>query len=159
YARELADLDRRRDPWHVVVQRKRILDENADWQRRAQSILGEWSSDGFLDNAKEEYLFNAAHLRMLSIMLALGAYEQEHQGELPESLAELVPKYLTTLPPDPYCDQPFHYRKERDGAVHNEPDGYLLYSVGTDGQDDAGQPTPVNGNGRRGDLPETVMFP
>jgi hypothetical protein len=53
------------------------------------------------------------------------------QGDYPESLAELAPEYLKTIPPDVVNGQPLHYRRTQDGR-------YMLYSVGWDGKDDGG---------------------
>ena len=53
------------------------------------------------------------------------------QGEYPETLAVLAPKYLKTIPPDVVDGQPLHYRRTNDGR-------FLLYSVGWNGQDDGG---------------------
>jgi hypothetical protein len=41
---------------------------------------------------------------------------------LPDTLAELVPAYLTAVPLDPYDGQPVRYKKL--------PVGYVVYSVG-----------------------------
>jgi hypothetical protein len=63
--------------------------------------------------------------------LALRLYQRE-QGPLPpDSLAALVPKYLPSVPIDPYTNRPLVYRVDRGG--------YTLYSVGQDGRDDAGR--------------------
>ncbi len=50
---------------------------------------------------------------------------------LPERLDELVPRYLPQVPIDPFDGQPIRYRRR--------PAGYLLYSVGADGQDNNGR--------------------
>ncbi|MFL5342277.1 MAG: hypothetical protein ACJ8F7_19190, partial [Gemmataceae bacterium] len=47
------------------------------------------------------------------------------------ALIELSPTYLETVPPDLFSGEPLKYRVERDG--------YILYSVGSDGIDDGGQ--------------------
>ena len=49
----------------------------------------------------------------------------------PETLADLVPKYLARVPVDVFGDQPVIYKKTDTG--------YLLYSVGANGVDDGGQ--------------------
>jgi hypothetical protein len=62
---------------------------------------------------------------------ALAAYRADHDS-YPEKLATLVPKYLKELPKDIFNDdRDLHYT--RDG------DGYLLYSVGSNGKDDGGR--------------------
>jgi hypothetical protein len=61
---------------------------------------------------------------------ALAAYRAD-QGAYPARLAELVPKYISTVPDDLCSAGPLHYARERDG--------YLLYSVGLNGKDDGGR--------------------
>jgi hypothetical protein len=69
---------------------------------------------------------------LLMTMFALRAYHQEHHA-YPETLAALVPEYLSATPADPFVQsQPLRYR--RVAAK------YLLYSVGPDGKDDGGKP-------------------
>lgn len=59
------------------------------------------------------------------------------KGRYPDSLRELVDaKILPSLPTDPFSDEPLHYSRERG----------LLWSVGPDGRDDAGE---GEGSGRR----------
>jgi hypothetical protein len=53
------------------------------------------------------------------------------EGSPPESLANLVPKYLSAVPQDPFGDGPLIYRRSNDG--------YLLYSVGGNRRDDGGE--------------------
>jgi hypothetical protein len=65
------------------------------------------------------------------ISLALDLYHRE-QGRYPESLDELIPQYISTLPYDPFVDRPFGYRLD-------ERDGYILYSVGDDCVDNGGR--------------------
>jgi hypothetical protein len=57
-------------------------------------------------------------------------------GHYPEELRTLVPKYLREVPRDPADGQPLRYHKNADGT-------FLLYSVGEDGVDDGGDPSPV----------------
>jgi hypothetical protein len=51
--------------------------------------------------------------------------------ELPTRLEDLVPRYLAQVPIDPFDGRPIRYRRRQTG--------YLLYSVGTDGQDNDGR--------------------
>ena len=51
-------------------------------------------------------------------------------GAYPDELSQLTPKLLDAVPLDPVTDQPLIYRRH--------PDGYLLYSVGSNGIDDGG---------------------
>lgn len=65
----------------------------------------------------------------VQIGFALAAFHAE-QGSWPKELTELVPKYLKSLPVDRYSDKPYIYRPA-DG-------GFLLYSAGPNGKDEAG---------------------
>jgi len=57
--------------------------------------------------------------RATAILLAIKAYKRE-KGHLPESLSELVPKYLSKIPIDPFDGQPLRYSRE----------GKVIYCVG-----------------------------
>jgi hypothetical protein len=65
------------------------------------------------------------------IALALRAY-QAREGRYPQQLAELTPKYLKAVPVDRFTEGPLMYRVE--GTA-----GYVLYSVGPNGEDDGGE--------------------
>ncbi len=79
---------------------------------------------------------------MLMTALALQAFHTEH-GKYPTALEVLTPYYLHHLPDDPFAPGGLlRYRLT--------PTGYLLYSVGPDGQDDGGTPS---ADGRGGGLP------
>jgi hypothetical protein len=64
------------------------------------------------------------------IGLALELYHRDH-NKWPESLTELSPKYLPTLPADPVTGKALHYK-----VVNDRP---IVYSVGVDGDDDGGR--------------------
>jgi hypothetical protein len=68
--------------------------------------------------------------QLTEIALALSAYRTEH-GEYPKALAAIQPDYLPGIPEDPYTKGPFRYRRWSDG--------YMLYSVGPNGEDDGGE--------------------
>jgi hypothetical protein len=55
---------------------------------------------------------------------------------LPAGLEELAPKYLPSVPLDPFIGLPLHYRQL--------PKGYVVYSVDRDGRDDGGKEKPAN---------------
>ncbi len=66
------------------------------------------------NNAVRFFLrFNLALLncRVRLTALALRMYALEHHGQLPDSLDELVPEYLSDLPVDPFAGAPFEYRR------------------------------------------------
>ena len=66
----------------------------------------------------------------LRVAFALAAYRRDH-GRYPEKLNEIAPKYLPEVPIDLFASGPLVYRPSADG--------YLLYSVGLNGKDDAGR--------------------
>jgi len=70
-----------------------------------------------------------AHLRCAQIALAVDRYSRTNAGP-PETLEELVPVYLRTIPLDPFGEQPMRYRLEEGG--------FLVYSVGDNLVDDNG---------------------
>ncbi len=71
-----------------------------------------------------------ANLRLMIIELAIASHEEMH-GWPPDRLGQLVPKYLDTIPQDPYSNLPAIYTKQDQG--------FLLYFAGPDGDDDGGK--------------------
>ena len=70
-------------------------------------------------------------IELNDLAFALAAYRAEH-GAYPAKLDELVPKYVKTMPKDIFNDDlDLHYTRQGDG--------YLLYSVGSNGTDDGGK--------------------
>lgn len=70
-----------------------------------------------------------SQLDLERVAAALAVYRIQH-GSYPTKLAELVPGAADSLPNDMYTGKSFVYRRTADG--------YLLYSVGPNGQDDGG---------------------
>jgi len=68
--------------------------------------------------------------------LALKRYELRN-GHYPSALAQLVPDFVPAVPRDPVDGQPLRYRINSDGT-------FLLYSIGEDGVDDGGDPSPAS---------------
>jgi hypothetical protein len=137
--RELEAIDRNREPCRRVV-----ANEDA-WRKKAvplytRAVLGVTGMGNRLlapaYRAAELALQRTeARLRLLLSDLAIRAYRLE-TGSDPETLADLVPRYLATIPVDPYSGRPLVYRRgEGDGD-------YRLYCVGPDGRDDGGRPLP-----------------
>ena len=63
--------------------------------------------------------------------LAIRLYEKG-EGKLPEKLEDLLPKYIATLPEDPFNGfKPLKYIKQNNG--------YVVYSIGPDMQDQRGE--------------------
>ena len=88
-----------------------------------------------LIRAVERTLRTEDQRRLVVTAIALKRFQLEH-GQWPETLAELSPEFLPSVPIDPYDGKPLKY--------HSNPDGtFLLYSVGEDGVDDGGDPSPT----------------
>lgn len=80
--------------------------------------------------------------RMARMALAVERYRIA-KGALPAQLTDLVPQFLPELFQDPFDGQPLRYKRT--------PDGYMLYTIGDDRQDDGGEEKPKNsGKGARG---------
>jgi hypothetical protein len=101
---------------------------------------------------------NPRHLypcRVAALQLALRLYQAE-TGRPAEKLTELVPKYLPSVPLDPYDGRPFRYRLSRGETLDWPPEDFqfgtgnaydprpvpvgqgILWSVGADNTDDGG---------------------
>ena len=61
------------------------------------------------------------------MVIALRRFELEH-GKLPEKLDELVPKFLDSVPADPFDNAPMRWNAT----------GRVVYSIGKDLKDDNG---------------------
>jgi hypothetical protein len=72
---------------------------------------------------------------MVNAVVALKRYRVRH-SQWPQSLAALVPEFATRAPLDLMDGRPLRYRVEQDGS-------FTLYSIGQDGQDNGGDPTPA----------------
>lgn len=70
----------------------------------------------------------AEALRRTSITaMALRLYRHEY-GRYPDRLNSLVPRYLPSVPLDPFTGKPLQYR--------HTPKGFRIWSIGWDGKDD-----------------------
>ncbi|MBL9206606.1 MAG: hypothetical protein JNN01_16050 [Opitutaceae bacterium] len=82
-------------------------------------------------------------LRLAATACALERHRLAH-AEYPESLAALVPVFLSAMPRDVITGESLHYRRNADGT-------FTLYSVGLDGDDDGGvrpaDPAVTDGDG------------
>ena len=92
-----------------------------------------------------------ARLRGARIALAVARYRRAH-GELPESLDQLAPEFIDTVPADPFTGKPMVFLKLEDG--------WTLYSLGEDGQDHGGARLNPEGDAYEpgSDIPFTVPW-
>jgi hypothetical protein len=71
--------------------------------------------------------------RIVITAIALKRFQLK-RGQWPDTLAELAPEFIPSVPIDPYDGKPLKYHPNSDGT-------FLLYSVGEDGVDNGGDPT------------------
>jgi hypothetical protein len=97
-------------------------------------------SDAFLSNIEfaTRPIFEYEAQREMTVAAIAIKHYQLRAGALPPDLAALVPAYLSQLPRDWMDGKSLRYRANPDGA-------FTLYSVGLDGRDDGGDPTPMEG--------------
>jgi hypothetical protein len=94
-----------------------------------------------LDKAGEKAAASQVTISLARVAIALERHRQAH-GEYPQTLDDLLPRFLGTLPPDPVNGGPLRYRRDT-------PDRFTLYSIGLNQQDDGGVPS-VPRHGRFG---------
>lgn len=74
---------------------------------------------------------NLAYTRVARTALAIERWRLAHNGRLPDSLADLAPGFLPSIPLDPFDEKPLRYKKSEHG--------YMVYSIGPDLVDDGGK--------------------
>jgi hypothetical protein len=142
--REILAIKSDRESLEAVRQRERF------WCLYANGYVGafETALSGIDSDRNFQWALdrNDVATRLLVIELALRAFQADN-GRVAESLERLVPRYLPTIPHDPYSGGPFIYQP----ASETE---FLLYSVGPDLQDDHGNRTSWDKlyQGHRGDV-------
>jgi type II secretory pathway pseudopilin PulG len=92
-------------------------------------------------------LRTAAQLRTARAGLAIQRYRLATDG-LPNTLSELTPTYLDEVPKDPFDGKDLRYKKLETG--------FVVYSIGKDGNDDGGKERPRERTSRP--APEDVTF-
>lgn len=121
-----------REPLEDCRTRKRAWGDHAfGWRGRVWNMAYSLSAEAkrAAEAVKNADLSYEAQKRLLIGKLAIRCYRLE-RGELPGTLADLVPEYLPAVPEDPFSGESLIYRRIGDGHV--------LYSVGEDGLDDGG---------------------
>lgn len=74
--------------------------------------------------------------RGVSLMIAIEQWKASH-GTCPDTLAQLAPEVIESIPVDPWTGKAFGYRKV-DPSEDPWGRAYLVYSFGSDGVDDGG---------------------
>jgi hypothetical protein len=135
--------------WRIMIDGTQMLKINNSFQSVQSFFTTNFSQLGF-DSAKDDpYAFFSRDADQLAALrkaanveiarnivitaIALKRYELRHH-QLPATLDQLTPDLLQTVPIDCMDGQPLRYRPNVDGT-------FLLYSVGTDGKDDGGNPS------------------
>ena len=122
---------------HLLKEPTAFLEDESKWHwLAAGDILGRTFlaiTMPAIDRAMVRLHAYRATLRGTQLFLAVCAFRQEHGGQLPQTLEELVPVYLPQLPADPFAKdgRTFRYRVE--------PNRWVIYSLGPNGADDGGQ--------------------
>jgi hypothetical protein len=75
-----------------------------------------------------------AELRDAIVAIAVERWRPIHDGGLPDTLSDLVPRFLPTVPADPFDGKPLRYKKLKNG--------YCIYSIGPNLRDDGGKERP-----------------
>jgi hypothetical protein len=130
---ELATVATNRVTWEEVKRNENAFMryELAKYRNPITAARDWWQARASIKAAALRHNSTLAHVSLLTLELNLRCYRAEH-SQPPATLNELVPRYLKTLPPDPFTGQPLIYRPQGTN--------WLLYSVGPDGVDDGGMP-------------------
>jgi hypothetical protein len=149
-AKNLYELDKRRESWETRARLQRVIDANKNWESHLQVILADWSGSNSYLWTKDGLFDFMSRLRVLIVELGVRAFWLQ-QGRLPNSLQELVPDFLPGIPEDPYGVGAIKYR------ITDE--GYVIYSVGYDGDDDGGRRLQSSSVDWDGDYTDSLFFP
>ncbi len=77
-----------------------------------------------------------AELRAARVVVAVERYRLAHKNALPQTLSQLVPGYLKSVPTDPFDNRPLRFKRQSSRA-------YIVYSIGPDGVDNGGLHKPA----------------
>ncbi len=131
----------------VNAQAQRVSPERAD---AIEGAIGKMRTTPYNVMAKLliPALSKAAHrsarvhtlTKLATVACALERYRLAN-GQYPDKLEALAPRFLESLPPDVITGQPLKYRRA-------DADKFLLYSVGWDSKDDGGVPAAETGKGK-----------
>ncbi len=128
-------IDKVSKPWPEIahIEVSAIFDDramkrvaNPVWPNEAGIILAN-SSRLLLKNKIKNSLREKISISATQLLIALKCYKIDN-GDLPESLDELVPEYIDKIPIDDFDGKPLRYSKQKK----------IIYSVGPDMKDDGG---------------------
>ena len=127
-------IDEAHRPYPECLSLYSTMHESAWDGHRRGYILGPGLLEG-LRNAVPKEVEASARIRMTTAALAVERFRLAH-GQLPEDLNELIPRFITAIPIDPFDGQPIRYKRLEKG--------YVVYSVGRDGHDNGGRERPAD---------------
>jgi hypothetical protein len=137
----LHEYDRMMDSLHAagsrpLWERQRPVVEQRidDWKRSRVQSIRYLPLNVLMPALGKTQITSEKAIMQRDALLAAIALEIHHRrhGQWPRSLEELVPDLLPAVPPDRFDGQPLRYR-----LIEGAP---VLYSVGTDRDDDGGRP-------------------
>jgi hypothetical protein len=134
----LEQADQHREPLDAVFHRDRIYSQHVwGWYGHLLVLLHDMSESYREAHwaTRQASTRSTALARLLRMVLALRCYRLQNDC-FPDRLETLVPEYASNMPADPYD------ALGRSLRYVPTSDGYLLYSVGFDGDDDGGRPSP-----------------
>ncbi len=122
-----------------VESAERFIDRDKDWSSKSygwrvgmlEKLWGSKQLRTRRESFRARHKRSEAEVRLLRVDAALRLHRGD-KGQYPTRLSEIVPKYLDSLPLDPFTGQPMIYRLTTNS--------YLLYSIGPDEIDDGGKP-------------------
>jgi tetratricopeptide (TPR) repeat protein len=111
-----------------------VTASDSPYRRRPAGPLGTLSSLAYtlvpaLQSALDKGAATQAQVRATLVNVAIRRAKLDG-APLPTRLQELVPKYLSAVPTDPFTGEPLRYKVDESGCT--------IYSVGRDGVDDGG---------------------
>jgi len=105
-----------------------------EYIKTATSEVGEGILPAAMGRSMAIHLESQAKMTSLAVALAVERARLAQNGAVPATLDALVPRYLPSVPADPFDARPLRFKRL--------PRGYLIYSVGRDGVDDGGVERP-----------------
>ncbi len=131
------DLPDRLDAAQKVNERVRVMKGS-----KSPYILSGMFLPG-LGNAFKRDAVHIASLRAAQAVLTVERYRLIHGNRLPETLRETVPDLSQELSTDPFDGELLRYKRRSKG------EGYIVYSVGPDGEDNGGEDAKPLNNAQR----------
>jgi len=125
-------------PWQQVAHGSDVLDAQLEQKNRGPRRFFYMVSLVSIPNyrpALQRTAQEETKRRLVVTGIALKRYQLQH-GHFPDTLDALPPGFVAAVPLDPMSGAPLRYRL-------NSNQTFTLYSVGEDGRDDGGDPSPV----------------